>query len=180
METLALDQLRYPIGKFSFNATADAKEISTCIAAIEQLPTQLKMAVKGLNDAQLNTPYRDGGWTVRQVVHHLADSHMNAYIRFKLALTEDNPTIKPYLEKLWAEMEDSTKLPIDVSIAILEPLHERMVHVLKAIKGPQLERTVYHPESKREMSVRFLIALYAWHGKHHVSHITSLRERNNW
>ena len=180
METLTLDQLRYPAGKFAFIADADAKEIRQWISEIETLAFNLKNAVKGLNDSQLNTPYRDGGWTVRQVVHHLADSHMNAYIRFKLALTEDNPTIKPYQEKLWAEMEDGKNLPIDISISILEPLHIRWVHVLKTIKGNEFDRTVFHPESKREMSVKFLISLYAWHSRHHVAHIRELRKRNSW
>lgn len=180
MDTVTPEQLSYPIGKFSFNKDAGQKEIDQWISEIEKLPVYLKTAVKGLSDVQLNTPYRDGGWTVRQVVHHLADSHMNAYIRFKLALTEDKPTIKPYLEKLWAEMEDSAKLPIDVSLAIIVPLHERMTYVLKTIKGDQFDRTVFHPESKREMSVKFLIALYAWHSKHHVAHITELRKRMNW
>lgn len=179
METLTPAQLSYPIGKFSFKADADSKDIANWISDIAQLPADLKNAVKGLNDAQLDTPYRNGGWTVRQVVHHLADSHMNAYIRFKLALTEDKPTIKPYLEKLWAEMDDS-KLPIDLSLSILAPLHERMICILKTIKDDQFERLVFHPESKRDMSVKFLVGLYAWHGKHHCAHITELRKRNSW
>ena len=180
METLSLDQFRYPVEKFTFNKDADEKEINLRISEIENMPAQLKIAVKGLSDAQLNTPYRDGGWTVRQVVHHLADSHMNAYVRFKLALTEDKPTIKPYEEKLWAEMDDAKNLSIDSSISILEPLHIRWVHMLKGIKGNEFERTVFHPESKREMSVKFLIALYAWHSNHHVAHVTQLKKRMNW
>lgn len=180
MNTVAAEQLSYPIGKFKFTEGAGEKEIQSWISDIEQLPVQLANAVKGLNEEQLNTPYRDGGWTVRQVVHHVADSHMNAYIRFKLALTEDKPTIKPYLEKLWAEIEDSTKLPVELSLSLIGPLHERMVYVLKTIKGNQFDRIVFHPESKREMSVKFLIALYAWHGRHHVAHITELRKRKNW
>jgi hypothetical protein len=180
MEILTLDQLRYPVGKFAFKADADEKEIKQWISEIEQMPAHLKNAVKGLNDTQLNTPYREGGWSVRQVVHHLADSHMNAYMRFKLALTEDKPNIKPYLEKAWAEMEDSLNLPIDISVSILEPLHTRWVYMLKTIKGNQFDRSVFHPESKREMTVKFLMALYAWHGKHHVAHITSLRKIKGW
>lgn len=180
MITPSAEQLSYPIGKFKFVADADEKEINNRISEIEQLPAHLKNAVKGLNDSQLDTPYRDGGWTVRQVVHHIADSHMNAYIRFKLALTEDKPTIKPYLEKSWAQLDDSTKLPIDVSLSLIAPLHERMVYVLRTIKGDQFDRTVHHPESKRDMSVKFLIALYAWHSKHHVAHITELRKKLNW
>jgi uncharacterized damage-inducible protein DinB len=180
MESISPDPLRYPVGKFNFDAGADKNLVRQWISEIENLPLQLRNAVKGLNDTQLNTPYRDGGWTVRQVVHHIADSHMNAYIRFKLALTEDTPVIKPYLEKMWAEMDDSTKLPVDISLALVESLHHRMVYVLKTIKESDLGRTVYHPESKREMSIKFLMALYAWHSRHHVAHITSLKERNKW
>jgi len=180
METISIDDLRYPVGKFNFNTDAGKKEISQWISEIENLPLQIRNSVKGLNDVQLNTPYREGGWTVRQVVHHVADSHMNAYIRFKLALTEEKPTIKPYLEKLWAEMDDSINLPVEISLAILESLHVRMVYILKRIKEHELDRNVYHPESKREMSIRFLMALYAWHSRHHVAHITSLRERSRW
>ena len=179
METLTLDQLKYPIGKFSFNANAEEKEIQQWILDIEQLPFLLREAVKGLSDPQLDTPYRDGGWTGRQVVHHLADSHMNAYIRIKLALTEEKPIIKPYEEKLWAEMDDAKNIPIDISLSILEPLHIRWVWMLKKISGSELDRTVFHPESKREMSVKFLIALYAWHGKHHTPHVTELKKGRN-
>ena len=180
MQESDLEKLRYPIGKFEFHSAASSSEVKEWIKEIEQLPAVLKKSLKGLNEKQLNTPYREGGWTIRQVVHHIADSHMNAYIRFKLALTEDKPTIKPYLEKLWAEMDDSTNLPIEVSLSILEPLHVRMVYILKKIKGNEFDRTVYHPESKREMSIKFLMHLYSWHGNHHCAHITSLRKRNKW
>lgn len=180
METLTLDQLKYPIGKFSFNASADEKEIKQWISEIERLPSLLRNAVKGLNDSQLDTPYRPEGWTVRQVVHHLADSHMNAYTRFKLALTEDHPTIKPYDEKLWAEMDDAKNIPVEVSLAILDALHVRFVHMLKKITPADHSKSVFHPESKREMSVKFLMNLYAWHGKHHTAHIMELRQRNKW
>ena len=174
------DQLRYPIGKFSFNANADEKEIKQWITEIEQLPAQLRKAVKGLSDSQIDTPYRDGGWTVRQVVHHLADSHLNAYCRIKLALTEDHPTIKPYEEKLWAEMDDAKNLPVEVSLSILDALHSRWVYGLKKTSAADLNKSVFHPESKREMSVKFLMNLYSWHGKHHTAHIGSLRERMKW
>jgi hypothetical protein len=180
METLTLDQLKYPVGKFSFNASADDKEVSQWISDIEKLPALLRNALIGLNDQQLDTPYRPDGWTLRQVVHHLADSHMNAYMRIKLALTEDKPAIKPYLEKAWAEMEDGKNLSPEVSLAILDALHARFVHMLKKINPSDYGRSVFHPESKREMSVKFLMNLYAWHGKHHTAHITSLRERNKW
>jgi uncharacterized damage-inducible protein DinB len=180
METISLEQLSYPIGKFNFNANADEKEIKHWISEIEKLPAQLRNAVKGLNDSQLNIPYRDGGWNLRQVVHHVADSHMHAYIRTKLALTENKPTIKPYAEKLWAEMDDSKNLPVEISLSLLDSLHIRWAHTLKKLSADELNKTVFHPESKREMSVKFFLALYSWHGKHHTAHITSLRERMKW
>ncbi len=170
----------YPLGKFSPNLNADENEMKTWLLAMEQLPIQLRKAVENLNDKQLNTPYRNEGWTVRQVVHHVADSHMNAYIRFKLALTEDHPTIKPYLEKRWAEMGDSKNLPVEISLSLLDSLHLRMVYMLKNISHEDLSKSVFHPESKREMSVKFLMNLYSWHGKHHAAQITSLRERKAW
>ena len=154
-----MENLSYPIGKFSFKQETGENEIQQWIQDIEQHPKNLQAAVQGLSNEQLNTPYRDGGWTVCQVVHHLADSHMNAYIRFKLALTEHHPTIKPYEEKRWAEMEDAKVLPIDISISILTPLHIRWTNMLKKITNEELERTVFHPESKRDMSVKFLLAL---------------------
>ena len=180
METLSLDQLKYPIGKFSFNAEANDQAIASCIDEIEKLPEQIRRAVEGLNNDQLDTPYREGGWNVRQVVHHLADSHMNAYTRFKLAVTEDHPAIKPYLEKEWAAMNDSLELPVEVSLVLIHSLHLRLVYMLRRFTKADWERTVFHPESKREMSVKFLIQLYAWHGKHHTAHIASLRARMSW
>ena len=179
MEAAELEILRYPIGKFSFNANADEKEIAKKISEIEKLPSEISNAVKGLNDSQLDTTYRDGGWTVRQVVHHVADSHMNAFMRVKLALTENNPTIKPYDENSWAKLEDM-KLPVEVSLSIIAPVHVRFVHLLKKISHSDLSKTIFHPESKREMSIKFLIALYSWHGKHHTAHITELRKRMKW
>lgn len=180
MDTISLDQLKYPIGKYAFNKDAGENEINQWVSEIGQFPATLKNAVKGLNDAQLDAPYREGGWTVRQVVHHMADSHMNAFIRLKLALTEDHPTIKPYEENLWAEMSDSKNFPIESSLSLVESLHVRWVQMLKNIKTSELDRTVYHPSSKRDMSVKFLLGLYAWHGKHHVAHITELRKRMKW
>jgi hypothetical protein len=177
MQESELEKLKYPVGKFSFNANAGEKEIKQYISEIEKLPSQIRTAVKGLNEVQLNTPYRPDGWTVKQVVHHLADSHINAYIRIKLALTENNPTIKPYEEKLWAEMDDARNLPVEVSLSLLDALHARWTYMLKKLSAADLTKTVFHPESKREMSVKFLIAMYAWHGRHHCAHITSLRER---
>lgn len=174
-----LEKLRYPIGKFSFNANAGEKEISQWISDIENLPSHIRKAVKGLSETQLNSTYRDGSWTLKQVVHHVADSHMNAYIRIKLALTENHPTIKPYDENAWAQLEDS-KLPVEISLSLIESLHARWIHVMKSIRKSDYEKTVFHPESKRDMSVNFLVQLYAWHGKHHTAHITSLRDRMKW
>ena len=180
METISPATLSYPIGEFSFNQSAGEKEIKQWISEIEKFPSQIRVAVEELYEQQMNTPYRDGGWTIKQVVHHTADSHMNAYIRIKLALTEDRPTIKPYNEKQWAEMDDAKNLPVEYSLLILDSVHARLVYVLKNLSAHDLERTVFHPESKKEMSIKFLIALYAWHGKHHCAHITELRKRHNW
>jgi uncharacterized damage-inducible protein DinB len=139
----------------------------------------LERSLLNLDAAQLETPYRDGGWTVQQLVHHVADSHMNAYIRFKLGLTEENPTIKPYEEKLWAEQPDN-RLPVNISITLLHALHQRWYTAIQNLNEADWNRTVVHPEHGRQMSLWFLLGLYAWHGKHHTAHITSLRERNHW
>ena len=173
------EDLRYPIGKFNFNADADEQAIQKAISEIEKFPTLIREAVKGLSDHQLDTPYRDGGWSVRQVVHHLADSHINAYIRVKFALTENNPIIKPYEENAWAQLEDS-KLPVEISLSLLEALHQRWVFILKKLSADDLNKTVVHPQNNREMSVKFLIFLYAWHGAHHTAHVTELRKRMKW
>lgn len=139
---------------------------------------RLRAAVEGLTEAQLDTPYRPGGWTVRQVVHHVPDSHLNAYIRMKLALTEDGPTIKPYDENLWAELSDS-RMPVDASLSLMDALHRRWVTVLRSLQPADFARTFLHPEAG-VVSLDRLIALYAWHGRHHVAHITSLRQRMGW
>jgi len=180
METILLDRLRYPIRKFSFSANADENKIRQWIADIENLPSQMRNAVKGLSETQLNTTYRDGGWTVKQVVHHVADSHINAYIRIKLALTEKKPTIKPYEEAEWAKLDDAKNLPVEISLSLLDALHARWVHALKKLSTDDFNKTVYHPESKKEMSVKYLVAMYAWHSSHHTAHITELRKRNKW
>jgi hypothetical protein len=180
METDPIEHLRFPIGKFTLNANPGQKDIKQWIADIEQLPALLRKAVLGLSEKQLSTPYRDGGWTVRQTVHHLADSHINAYIRIKFALTEDHPTIKPYNEEKWAEMDDAKNLPVEVSLSLLKALHVRWVHMLKKMSPADYEKTVFHPVSKREMSVKFLMNLYSWHSRHHTAHITSLRRRKKW
>ena len=139
----------------------------------------MRAALKGLSDKQLNTPYRDGGWTVRQVVHHVPDSHMNAYVRFKLAMTEDSPTIKPYLEDRWAQLPDTESTRVDVSLALLESLHERWLQLLRSLKEEDWKRTFKHPELG-ERRLDQTAALYAWHGRHHVAHVTVLRQRMGW
>jgi hypothetical protein len=169
---------RYPIGKFEFQGEITNDVVKTWIKEIEELPGLLRAAVKNMNIEQLDTPYRLGGWTVRQVVHHLADSHMNAYVRFKLALTEENPTIKPYQEGKWAELPDS-KLPINVSLELLTSLHKRLVQLLRNLSTNDLKKTFLHPESG-EVTVGKNIGLYAWHSRHHLAHITSLSKRKGW
>jgi uncharacterized damage-inducible protein DinB len=170
---------RYPIGKFSFEGPLTAERKKHYLNDIEQTPARLRTAVRGLSDEQLNTPYRDGGWTVRQLAHHVPDSHMNAYIRFKLALTEDEPTIRPYMEDRWAELPESKQAPIDVSLALLDSLHERWALVLRNISDAGWKRTFRHPEMGL-LSLEKTLALYAWHGRHHVAHVTSLREKMGW
>ena len=169
--------LRYPIGKF--DGTYDENRKLEYIAEIAQTPAQLRAAVKGLAPAQLDTPYRPGGWTVRQVVHHLPDSHMNSYVRFKLALTEEEPIIKPYFEDRWAELGDTKATPIEISLALLESLHARWVVLLRSLTPEQWKRSFRHPELG-VMSLEKTLALYAWHGRHHVMQVMSLRERSGW
>ena len=140
----------------------------------------MENSILNLDAAQLDTPYREGGWTVKQLIHHVADSHINAYCRFKLGLTEENPTIKPYEESLWAQLKDTENLPVNVSITLLHAVHIRWVEVLVNISDEEFNRTVFHPEHKKEMSLWFLLGMYAWHSKHHTAHVTSLRERMNW
>jgi uncharacterized damage-inducible protein DinB len=169
---------RYPIGKWPkepFTLEHKKQWIDDVAAA----PSRLRAAVEGLSAQQLDTPYRDGGWTVRQVVHHVPESHMNAYIRFKLARTEDVPTIKPYAEDLWAKLEDVPKTPIEVSLALLDNLHERWVILLKSLSDQDFARKFRHPEIG-ELTLGLNLGLYAWHGKHHVAHITTLRDRMGW
>jgi len=170
---------RYPVGKFE-----QPKEVTPALrqAAIDEIaatPAKLRTAVAGLKDAQLDTPYRDGGWTVRQVVHHIPDSHMNAYIRLRLALTETEPTIKPYEEGAWANLDDAKNAAVDVSLRLLEPLHERFVRVLRAMKPEAFARTLRHPEHGVR-TLDWLLFLYAWHGRHHTAHVTELRKQKGW
>jgi hypothetical protein len=170
---------RYPIGKFTWTAQNSAQQRTAAIDAIAEAPQKMRGAVAGLSDIQLDTPYRDGGWTVRQVVHHVPDSHLNSYARFKLALTENEPTIKPYDEALWANLVDARIAPIEPSLKLLEGLHERWVVFLRSLSETDVRRKFTHPELG-VVSVDQYIALYSWHGRHHVAHITSLRERKGW
>ncbi len=174
-----MSDLSYPIGKFQWTGASSEADRRKYIAQIEETPAKLRAAVEGLTDAQLDTPYRDGGWTVRQVVHHLPDSHMNAYVRFKLAVTESEPTVKTYEQEPWAELADAKSAPIEPSLAMLESLHQRFVMFLKSLTAADYGRKLKHPELGKVDLDRYL-AMYAWHGRHHVAHISSLRERRRW
>jgi hypothetical protein len=169
-----MTDLRYPIGKFSFPQTVSPAERKQWIADLAAAPAHLRAAVDGLSEAQLDTPYRPGGWTVRQVVHHLPDSHLNSYVRFKLALTEDTPTVKPYDEAAWAGLIDSLITPVETSLAMFEALHDRWVRLLGAMDDAAFARAFEHPELGK-IRLEQNLALYSWHGKHHVAHITNLR-----
>ncbi|MGQ0712717.1 MAG: YfiT family bacillithiol transferase [Gemmatimonadaceae bacterium] len=169
---------RYPIGKFQWRGAATPAERAEHIARIAACPTEMRGAVRGLNEQHLDTPYREGGWTVRQVVHHVPDSHMNAYIRFKLGLTEETPTIKPYDEHSWAQLADS-RAPVEMSLDLLELVHMRWMLVLRAMRDSDFQRMINHPESGVQPLDRML-ALYAWHGAHHTAHVTSLRAARGW
>src|ERR1051325_10398243 len=168
--------LRYPVGKFAYGGKLSNSEREALIDQIAAAPDKLRAAVTGLDDEQLDTPYRPDGWTVRQVVHHVPESHMNSYIRFKLALTEDKPTIKPYFEDRWAKMQDAIVSPIAPSLELLQALHERWVWLLRSLKEEDFDRSFQHPELG-VVSLEKNVGLYAWHGRHHVAHITALRER---
>ncbi|HZM26024.1 MAG TPA: bacillithiol transferase BstA [Gemmatimonadales bacterium] len=174
-----MTDLRYPIGKFQPPASVTHAERAVLVDQIAAIPAELRSVVSTLDDTQLDTPYREGGWTVRQVVHHVPDSHVNAYTRFKLALTEDVPTIKTYEEAQWAELPEARSAPIGVSLALLEALHQRWVLLLRVLAPAQFARTFRHPELGI-MTLDQQIALYAWHGRHHLAHITSLRTRMGW
>ena len=170
---------RFPLGKFHYEGTPSEEQRANFIAEIEQVPAAIGSAIKHLSAQQLDTPYRDGGWTVRQVVHHVPDSHLNAYVRFKLALTEDEPTIKPYAEDRWAKLDDTRSTPVEVSLALLENLHLRWVRLLRSLTPEDWKRTFKHPELGA-VALEKNLALYAWHGKHHTAHITELRKRMGW
>jgi hypothetical protein len=175
-----IEQLKYPIGKYKSPDVVTESQIRTWISEIEAAPALLRKTVERLSDAQLSTPYRDGGWTVRQTVHHIPDSHLNAYCRFKLTLTEERPTIKPYFEDRWAELEDGRNAPIEASLRLLESVHIRWLILLRAMKPADFKRTYFHPEYKKEFTLEYVLGLYAWHGKHHVAQIQNLKERMKW
>lgn len=174
--TLATDP-RYPIGRF--DAPDSSQDVDRWIETISLAPAELRAAVTGLTDSQLDTPYREGGWTLRQVVHHVPDSHLNAYTRLKLALTEESPVIRPYMEDRWAELEEAKAAPIEMSLQLLAALHTRWATALRSLDAADLERTFQHPDTGSVTLFRN-IAMYAWHGRHHIAHITSLRERMGW
>jgi hypothetical protein len=175
-----MEDLRYPIGQFRYEGEPDQHRREQWIEEIAATPANLRAAVAGLAPHQLDTPYRDKGWTVRQVVHHLPDSHLNAYTRIKLALTEDVPVIRPYEEARWAELPDGRAGPIELSLNLLESLHHRWVLLLRQLTPADFRRRFMHPQHARPFELQETLALYAWHGRHHVAHITSLRRRMAW
>ena len=175
-----LEDLRYPVGQFSRPASSIAGIRAAHIQTLRQLPERLRAAVAGLDDHPLDTPYRDGGWTVRQVVHHVADSHANSYIRFKLALTEDWPTIKPYDEAAWAELSDARSLPVNVSLEWIAALHIRWVALLESLGDDDFAKGYVHPAAGGRQTLAQVLALYDWHSRHHTAHITNLRQRMDW
>ena len=171
--------LSYPIGKFDFEQTVAPGQYGALIAEIAAAPALFRDAVRGLDDGQLDTPYRPGGWTVRQTVHHLADSHMNSYIRMRLALTEPEPAIRRYDQRAWAELSDSRTAPVELSLRLVDSLHARWVLLLQTLSDADFARSFRHPEIGL-VRLDTILALYAWHGRHHAAHITGLRERSGW
>ncbi|MCX6132664.1 MAG: putative metal-dependent hydrolase [Ignavibacteriales bacterium] len=174
-----MSDIRYPVGTFDPKLTITDTDRQALINQIAWVPQKLREALRGLSDQRLDVPYREGGWTIRQQVHHLPDSHMNAYIRFKLAVTEENPTIKPYHEQLWAELVDGKLAPPELSLVLMESLHARWAMFLRSMKPEQFARTLIHPQNG-PMNLDRVLQLYAWHGRHHVAHITAQRQRMGW
>jgi hypothetical protein len=178
MSTVISDP-RYPVGKFDRTVQVSHEGRAALIDSIARTPARMRDAVRGLSDTQLDTPYRDGGWTVRQVVHHVPESHMNAYIRMKLALTEDNPAVKTYEEQLWAELPDARTAPVDISLQLLDALHVRWVLLLRGMTNDDFQRTMQHPQWGT-ITNGVILQLYEWHCRQHVAHVTALREKNGW
>lgn len=180
MKELELEKLKYPIGKFVFPQEYSSEYIAEKIAEIESFPEKLKKETIHLTDEQLDTPYRPDGWTVRQVIHHCAESHINCFIRLKWALTENNPVIKAYDEVLWSELYDNLNMPIQPTLNLLEGLHYRLAYIMKNLSEADLEKSFIHPENNSEYRIKQIIGTYAWHGNHHLAHITSLKKHKNW
>ncbi len=178
MSETDLEKLRFPIGKYQVPTEITDQHLSNWISVIAELPNRISQLTSHLTDAQLDTPYREGGWTIRQVVHHLADSHMNSTIRFRLALTEENPSIKPYYEDRWANLTDAAKAPIAPSLAIISGVHQRWVMLLQQLKVTDWKKTFVHPEYNKEFSLEVTLGLYAWHSNHHAAHIEGALERS--
>lgn len=174
-----MPDLRYPVGDFTATPTFTAADRAAAITTLTEAPARLRLACAGLSDGQLDTPFRPGGWTVRQVVHHVADSHINAYLRTKFALSDDNPTVRPYPEAIWAEMSDGRTAPVSMSLNLLDALHGRWVMLLRSLTAAQFARTLLHPE-RGTMTIDDVLAMYEWHSRHHTAHITALREREGW
>lgn len=180
MEKLDLEKLKFPIGKFEAPETFTSEYISDRIAEIESFPENLRKETLHLSDEQLDTPYRPGGWTVRQVIHHCAESHMNCFIRIKWALTENNPVIKAYDETLWSELPDNLRMSIQPTLSLLEGLHYRIGFILKNLSETDLKKSFIHPENNSEYQIKQIIGTYAWHGNHHLAHITTLKKYKKW
>lgn len=174
-----MEELKYPVGKYT-EQPFSSSQLKEWLLDIKTLPQQIEYAITNLDQHQMDTPYREGGWTVKEVVHHVADSHMNAYIRFKLGLTEEKATIRPYDQDAWVKLSDTQNLPVNISITLLYALHTRWMEILINIQGEEWNRTIFHPEYKKEMTLWYLLGMYTWHSRHHVAHITSLRKRMNW
>ena len=170
---------RYPIGQYEPQPYSE-KQLQAWLTDIRFLPGHLENAILNLDEAQLDTPYREGGWTVKQLIHHVADSHMNSFIRFKLALTENEPTIKPYEEQLWAELPDVSEVPINTSLTLLHALHARWIVLLQSLQEADWQKTLKHPAHEKPLTLWFMLGLYAWHSRHHTAHITTLREQKKW
>jgi uncharacterized damage-inducible protein DinB len=172
------EDLSYPIGKYDKETKITVDQRKQFIKEIAELPNELREAVQNLSDGQIDTPYRPEGWTVRQVAHHVGDSHLNSFIRFKLALTEDNPTIRPYAEDLWAKTAEY-KMPVEVSLSLIDSIHQRWTALLESMSDEEFARTLNHPETGL-WTLENLLGMYVWHGKHHTAHINNLKKRNNW
>ena len=180
MAELTLEQLKYPIGRFEAPETITSEDRKKWISSIQKLPQELLAMTESWNVGQWKTPYRPGGWTAQQLVHHIADSHMNSIIRFKLGITENNPTIKPYDQDAWAHMHDVAELPASVSLQIIDGVHQRFVYVLNNMSDDDFKRTIFHPEMNKTISLEKMLALYGWHSDHHYMHLKNLKKSRSW